>query len=158
MCKFLASYLYTLLSFALCSSVFSLLTLGDKAKRTVTLAGAVLFFSLAISPLSELISAITELDVSDYLETVKSETQTDGEYIAVCEDAYCEGVRIHVSEKFSLEYSDVSVSAEGFDFETMSASRVKIFLKNKAVLADSRAIEDYVFRSLGVLCTVEVLL
>ncbi len=157
MSRSLGNYLYTLLSFSLVLSVFSHITLSDKTKKTVALAGTVLFLSLAIAPLGELANGLYSFDVDEYIDGIKETLDTEGEYLDACEKSYCEGIRRLVCEKFSLDYSDLFVEASDFDFETMSATRVEILLKNKAVFADSRAIGEYVFRSLGVPCYVEVL-
>ena len=154
----MASYLYSLLSFSLLISVFSYLSFSDKARRTVAVCGAVLFFFLMLSPLTDLVSEISRLDIGDYLDGIKAELPDDGEYLEAAKRAYTEGVRHLVSDKFSLEYSEVFVECYGFDFEKMSAESIKVTLKKTAAFADNRSIAEYVSKALGAQCIVEVLL
>jgi hypothetical protein len=153
----LGSYLYSLLGFLIVSSVFSLLTFSQKGQRSVALASCVLLFYLTVSFGGSFITEIREFDIDAYLDGLTLELSGDKIYAEISEDGYCEGIKKLVSGEFSLSESDLEVSVEGFDFESLSATRVKILLKNRAIYADNRAIAEYVFRTMGVYCYVEVL-
>lgn len=151
------NYLYSLLSFLVVSSVFSFISFSDKGRRSIALASSVLLFYLAVSFGGSLVLQIRDFDINSYLDTLGSQLDGEGEFIALAEDGYCEGIKKLVAGEFSLSEKDLSVSVEGFDFESLTATRVKILLKNRAIYADNRAIAEYVFRTLGVYCYVEVL-
>jgi len=81
---------------------------------------------------------------------------SDADYLRVAEEAFREGVRSAVAAEFSLSRENIRVLSEDFDFESMSAGRVRIMLSGKAILADYKKIEDYIERlGLGE-CEVEI--
>lgn len=153
----MGNYLYSLLGFLVVSSVFSLLTLSEKGRRSVALASSVLLFYLTVSFAGSLIGEIREFDLNAYLDGLTLEAGDDKIYVEISENGYCEGIKKMVASEFSLSDFDLEVTVDGFDFESLSASRVKILLKNRAIYADNRAIAEYVFRTMGVYCYVEVL-
>ena len=68
----------------------------------------------------------------------------DEEYKITAEEAFCDGVRTVICEKFSLDLSDVDLKIYGFDFEKMRAERIAVFLSGKAAFASYKDIEKYV--------------
>ena len=67
-----------------------------------------------------------------------------GEVDAVAEEAFAEGIARAVASKFSLPEEDIRVTVQGFDFSSMSAERIRIFLSGRAALADYKQIEKYI--------------
>ena len=65
-------------------------------------------------------------------------------YEVRAEEAFCEGIRAAVCEKFSLDASALSVRTEGFDVTAMRAERIRILLKGNGIFADSFAIAAFV--------------
>lgn len=112
----------------------------------VRFALAVLLVYTVITPITRLISGESGAPSFDY------EFDPDGydaDYIDVARDAFCLGIENAVCAEFSLESGDVRTSVVGFDFETMSAERIRVTLSGAAVFADYKGIENYV-NSLGV--------
>ena len=65
-------------------------------------------------------------------------------YVGVAQDAFEEGIRRAVSDKYSIREEDVSVRAVDFDFVKMRAGKIKILLTGLGVICDTRGIEKYV--------------
>ena len=126
---------------------------GTEAARYGRLALAVVLLWAVISPLFSLLSALPELPS---LPDFPSEEDGSPLYEARAEEAFCEGVRAAVCEKFSLEESEVSVRTEGFDVASMRAQRICILLKGKGTLSDTFSIASFVeAEGLGE-CVVEI--
>ncbi|MBQ7387571.1 MAG: hypothetical protein IJW03_05355 [Clostridia bacterium] len=111
---------------------------GDTGKR---IAFAVLFIWISFVPLAKDVLSLgdirlpsIDIDISDYTE----------EYKNVAEDAFSRGVKTLICDKFSLDGELVRVLVEGFDFESMSASRIRVILSGKAALASYKDIEKYI--------------
>ena len=49
--------------------------------------------------------------------------------------------------KYEIVPEDAEIKTEGFDFEGMRCKKIKITLYGKALLADFRAIEEYITES-----------
>ena len=153
----LGSYLYTLLAFCIVSALVLKLAFNDGARKMLSLSVGLLFFVLAVRPLPELIGQLTSFNADTYFDSLKVEASGSESYLSVFSESYSDGICTIVCERFSLSSSDVEVSVDDFNFDTLSATRVNISLKNSAVFADKYAISEYVFSSVGVLCRVEVL-
>ena len=109
--------------------VFAALPLGNMVKTAVS------------SPLPDL--SIPEVDTDGFHEASK--------------DAYLEGVKLHLSEKYSCPTSDFGITADGFDEKTLSAKTLHVTLRGEAVYLDYRALSEYVESSLKVVtCDVQI--
>ena len=115
---------------------------GTEGARYGRLGLSVVLLWAVVSPLSGLLRALPQLP--DFALPPITEGEDPPLYAARAEEAFCEGIRAAVSEKFSLSEEKISVRTEGFDVEKMRAERVCILLKGSAVLADSFAIAAFV--------------
>lgn len=100
---------------------------------------AVLLWAL-ISPLVGLVRALPQ--IPDF--SLPPSTEEEPLYAVRAEEAFCEGVRAAICEKFSLSEAQVSVRTEGFDLIEMRAARVRVLLKKEAILADGFAIAAFI--------------
>lgn len=91
------------------------------------------FFSGEIE-LSDIDLGNINTDISDY----------DESYINVAREAYERGVRDMICSELSLKTEDVRVISYGFDFSSVSASRVTVYLSGGAAISDNKKIEKYV--------------
>ena len=123
---------------------------SERLRESRTALGVILLASL-ILPISSVIGGIRELDFS-------FEAEYDGEQIVEerLEEAFCLGIAEAVREEFSIKKDNISVTAQGFDAESMRADSLLVLLSGRAAFGNIGAISDFV-SELGVgECTVEV--
>ncbi len=117
------------------------------SERTVQNALSVLLLCVVLTPIFGIIGKINDFNI-DGIFDMEEYTPPSGEGVeSVSEDAFCEGIKKLVSEKFSLEITDISVNIYGFDFEKMNAKKIKILLSGGAAFSDYRRIESYITES-----------
>ena len=116
---------------------FGAIAYGGKRDGWIKMAfGVLITYSvlvpiLSIAPEEEEIT-VPRQDISDFTE----------DYIDVCENAYADGVRQYIADRYALDKQDVSVTVYGFDFDSMRAERIKVILSGRAALADRHGIEE----------------
>ena len=67
----------------------------------------------------------------------------DALYAEVAEDAFADGIASEISARFGIPRDAISVRLVDFDFSAMRASRIKITLFGRGIVADVRAIKEY---------------
>ena len=132
---------FGLLVFGVCAvvSVLSLVSYkqGDGMRK---FAFSVLRFATVAAPL---VTAVREIKLpSDIPDAVFGDY---GElYAEVAEEAFRDGLLRDVCSRFGISTGAAELSLYGFDFEKMTAERVKITLSGSAAIADTRAIKEYI--------------
>lgn len=118
---------------------------SDKASR---LAASVLLLYVAVNPLGKILSDIGggDFNISAIVDSTPK-VEESGEYIEVAEAAFKEGISKLLFTKYEIDYEDAEVKTVGFDFDGMRCEKIKITLYGKALLADFRAIEEYITES-----------
>ena len=76
------------------------------------------------------------------------EVMEDG-YVQAAKDAFEDGIRRAISDKYSIKEENIAVRAVDFDFFEMKAGKIKILLTGIGVISDTRSIEKYI-KGLGV--------
>ncbi len=134
-------------------SVCSMLSYRERRDFSTRFAFGTLIIYVALLPIVKFVSFgggelsfDLEFDVGDYSEDYKS----------VAEEAFCEGVGRLISEKYGLKREAVFVLAEGFDFESMSAEKIRVILSDTAAFADYKGIEKYINEQGLGRCNVEI--
>ena len=136
-------YIASLICAAAVLAILSVLSYkydSDVGRRA---AFAVLIIWVTLIPLTKHINVgeikfpSFDIDMSQYNE----------EYKSIAENAFCDGVKAMICEKFSLDGEQLSVKVYGFDFEKMRAERIRVLLSGKASLASYKDIEKYVEES-----------
>ena len=130
-------------------SVFAICLVGGIAlllcygpDRGESLAVGIITLSVILTPL---VREAAELDPEDWLDSVRGEvSEVSPEYIPVLEQAFSDGIKRAVAEKFSFNEDNVRISLVGFDAEKMRAERIRIVLRGSAALSDYRAVEKYI--------------
>lgn len=64
-------------------------------------------------------------------------------------DSFCLGVTRAVADKFSCDEENITVSCDGFVFETMSTDCINVTLRRSAALLDYRAVREYVIKNIN---------
>lgn len=145
---------YALGAFAILaiSCLLSLVCYGSGTAEK-TAVGIIAAF-IIISPL---VTAVRDIDIDSALDSI-----TGGGYESevspspVAEDAFAEGIKRAVADKFSVDKENIRVKIIDFDMKNMSCGQIVIFLRGTGVFADYRGIESYI-NSLGMgECRVEV--
>ena len=122
----------------------------DKWGRTAL--GIILLSSL-VPPVFATVSEFCEISAEIPSHGSESYADTVG---AVAEQSFCEGVRALVCERFGFSESEVIAEALNFRFFDMSADKIYITLYERAALADSRSVCEYVSERIGVECEVNI--
>ena len=123
-------------------SFAELISYSAGKERGEKIAISVITLYLIISPVAVLARGGFEFDFSslsgDYEET------GEGLYLELGEEAFCEGIKKLLLEKWGVEKSECAVAVSGFDFENMRAELIMINLLSGAFTADFREIESYI--------------
>ncbi len=145
-------YIIAVLSASALLAVLSLLSYkSDGAGKK--LAFAVLFIWACFVPIARNLINFDETKLSDFDFDI---SDYDEDYLQVAHDAFASGVASAICEKFSLDGEGVRVLVEGFDFESMTASHIRVFLSGRAVYASYKDIEKYIEDSGLGECDVEI--
>ena len=131
-------YSLTLFCILSVTVLFAFIVKGVRLEKSCRAAMLVLISSVVIAPLGELTLGDIFIPISPGL----GGEYADGEYIDEAKRAYEAGIERLVCEEFSLGAADVEVICFDFDFQSMRAARVSIFLSGSAMLADYKAIEE----------------
>lgn len=133
-------YALTVFSICLISAVLTKVSFGGKDDVS-KIAVSVITLYVIISPL---VSGIGNIKLEDIISPELSySSPTNGDYIKVSEEAFAKGVARAIEDRFSLKRESVSVRLFGFDFESMSAQKIKIILSGLSATADYRAVLAY---------------
>lgn len=119
--------------------------------RAVKGALAVIMLAVIVLPLRGLSShVLPDFSADGFLP------EGDAEYETVGREAFEEGIRLAIAEKFGIDKEDITVTAVGYDFSSMRAQRIRVLLSGSAVTADARLIRSYITeQGLGE-CEVEI--
>lgn len=133
-----------LISVVLISALVSLCShfLGEAGgQRFGRLAVGIVLLWAVISPLTSLSIALPALPP---ISLPPAEGEDAPLFEKRAEEAFCEGIRAAVCEKFSMKGECVSVRVEDFSVEKMRAGRILILLKGEEIFRDSFAIAAFV--------------
>ena len=143
----MGEFLVSLFLVSLSVGILGYLSYPMKSEKTVKFAFAAILLYAIVSPLPSLVSALSDFDfsVGEYIPDISG--NFDKTYEEVAREAYSEGVKNYVSDKYSLSSECVSVKISGFDFEKMKAEKVVITLRGSAAAADWRSIEAHIYEA-----------
>lgn len=133
---------YALTVFAICAlcALLSRISFGG-GEDVSKIALSVITLYVVISPIA---SGIKSIDADDLLPPEWSyDLPSDEGYIKVAEDAFANGIAKAIEDKFLLKRGSVTVRVFDFDFESMTAGKIRIILSDSSVTADHRAILAY---------------
>ena len=149
----MSEYMTSLFIICAVISVCSMLSYRERRDFSIRFAFSTLIIYVALLPIVKFVcsgggetSFDFEFDVGEYSEDYKS----------AAEDAFCEGISRLISEKYGLERESVFVLTEGFDFESMSAEKIRVILSDSAAFADYKGIEKYINEQGLGRCSVEI--
>ncbi len=117
---------------------------NEKMRSSRTAIGIILLAALAV-PFINMVASVSEINPEDYLtyEGEYDESVRD----SAAKEAFLNGIRLSVSEKFLIPQEHISVECQGFSFEKMRAEKITLVLSGKAAFSDIRAVRDYIKKS-----------
>ena len=145
---------YALGIFAVCLVCGLATLLSHSSGRAERIALGIISLYIIVSPIAD---GLSHFDADDWLGSLPAvDGEIDSEYTALLEEAFTDGIRSCVAEKYSLDKADVRVRVYGFDSSRLSAERIRVILSGGAIIADYKAVEKYL-NSLGLgECDVEI--
>lgn len=123
--------------------ILEYLSYSERTKSVVRLCASILLLHAVLTPVLGLCSSLKDGSFAPDFGIVGEEI-SGGEYEAVAEEAFCEGICKLLYTKFGVKSENALVRAEGFDFEKMRAERITVILSGAGALADQRAIREYI--------------
>ena len=127
------------------SALSSLIAFSSENERWVKFAvGAALASSVALTLFNTVEGLyLPEIDAS-------GGAQVGGEIAEeALSSAFAEGIEKDICEKFGVAAGDISVSASGFTYGSLRASRIEVRLSGRAIAADAPALRRYVSENYG---------
>ena len=122
--------------------VLSFLIYREGADKTSRFAFLVLLLYTVSTPLAGLIGELEgALDFSP--EDFVGEEMGD-DYLRVTEEAFASGVKKLIATEFSLKEESFDVHITGFEFEKMSAEKIKVILSPSCAFTDVVRLEKFV--------------
>jgi len=100
---------------------------------------AVLLFFSVLTPLAGILKPQTE-KFPDF----KTEENNSGEYIEVAKEAFEEGIKKEIAEKYSIKSEYITVASVDFSFESMRAGEIHVSLSARAGRLDPKKVEEYI--------------
>ena len=148
------TYLAGLIAISSVVGICSYVGMDGKWNKTFKIAASAVLLCTVISPL---ISFIGNADLSfSHVGSDYEISFEDSELYESAQSAFCDGIRKHICDSFSLSETDVSVFVFGFDALKMRAERIRVVLHGAAVFADSRAIAEKIASADLGECEVEI--
>lgn len=120
--------------------ISSLVSYREKGDRATRFALGIVLIYITLSPIPTLFENLKESISFD----IPFDGEYDESYKTVAREAFEQGVAEAVSDRFSINKSNITVIAEGFDFETMRARKIRIVLSGAAAFSDYTAVENYI--------------
>lgn len=113
----------------------------EKARASRTALGVIMLVALT-ALCFDVLADLQSFSFSDVPEYNASEGESFTEQSL--SDAFAEGVKLAITDRFSFSEQDVEVSCIGFDVNSVSAERICVSLSGRAAFADVRAVREYV--------------
>lgn len=141
----MGEYLLSVVAVSMLSALMMFITYGNGCERAVRAGVSVILIYSVSMPI---IGFVCEFDVSDISFSAEYEqTETEGRYIEVAEEAFCDGIVKMIAEKFDLKEENIKVSVKDFDFKNMRAGHICVALCGAAAMADTRSVAALICES-----------
>ena len=137
----MTEYLVSLFAVAAVICVSGFVAYRGGSDASVKFALGVILIYTVLMPVTELFGEGELVFDGEYEFNPEDYTK---DYEEVAKEAFCQGIKMAVCEKYSLSEGEVSLSTVGFSFNEMRAARIRITLSGAAALSDYKSIERYV--------------
>ena len=136
----MTQYLTSLVAISSLVGVCSYISYGEVEDKLTKSAMALMLVYVTVAPIVSLAASFAEDGFFKYGEELSDIAIEDTEFHESAEDAFSSGIKQLLKEEFSISETDTEVVIFGFDSIKMKADKVKIILKGRAAMADSRGI------------------
>ena len=120
---------------------------GSSENRTAKAAMAIIVLYTVSAPIVSAVRELSDISLDSVVDTEDFGNIGDTELAETAEDAFCDGIKSAIAERYGLERRQIRVRVSGFDFEKMRAERITVVLSGGAALGDHRAIAEYITES-----------
>lgn len=139
----MSQYLTSLVLVSALVGICSYISYGEKEEKAAKGAMALMLVCVTVAPLVSLVSsAVTDDWFYTYGENIPEISIDDTDFAENAEKAFSRGIKSFLKEEFFVAEGDCEVLLFRFDSVEMKAEKIKIILKGKAALADSRGIAE----------------
>ena len=141
----MSTYFVSVFAISVCVGVLELISYNRNSAAERAALG-IIFLYVVLSPLADAAwnFELGDLSADNIADNIIGETEADVEYEAAAEEAFSEGIRRAVADKFSLPRESITVRIYGFEFSKMRCERIFLLLCGRAAFADNKAVEKYV--------------
>ena len=141
----MAEYFVTLFVSGAAIAILSYLSYPGASERAVKIACGILMLYSVVTPLFALVEEFSSFDPDDFFGQIGEYSPSDDEeYMKATKEAFKEGIVRLISSEYKISKSDITVTVFDFDFEKMSAGKIKVILRGEGATADYRAIRNYI--------------
>lgn len=136
----MSEYLSGLILISALAGISSYISYSDGKEIFLRAATSLLVVSVIITPVITVIKEAENFEIDtntleEYLPDID-----ESEYGRSAREAFEDGVKKFICQSFSLNESDVRVSALGFDSLSMKTEKIKVILYGSAAYTDARSI------------------
>lgn len=152
----MSGYLISLVLISFLVGISSYLSFSGSGDRMLRAVSSLLVVYVIFTPIVTLVRGLEEFENNEYEAEDFVPPIEESEFGKNAKEAFEEGVKRLVCERFSLKEEEVKAVAFEFDSIAMRAKKIKIILSGNAVYADARAV-SYAVSSAGLgECEVEI--
>ena len=109
-----------------------------RLKSSVTFGAGILIISAIMLPLVDIIK---DIDIENSLDKLLNQYEYEGKTDDAIEAAFEDGVAEYIADRYGVDVSSVTVMADEFRLDDISADRIYVSLSGKAALLDYKKIE-----------------
>ena len=136
----MTQYLTSLVAISSLVGICSYISYGEAEDKLTKSAMALMLVYVTVTPIVSLAASFAEDGFFEYGEDFSDIAIEDTEFKETAEQAFVLGIKKLLKEEFSISETDTDVVVFGFDSIKMKADKVKIVLKGRSAVADSRGI------------------
>ena len=142
--RILGGYLVSVIMVSSLVALATYFSYGSTESRAVKVAMSIIVLYTVASPIVTAIDGFSDISFDGVIDIEDIVGIGDTECAEVAEDAFCDGIRAAVAERYGLNIEEIRARVSGFDFERMRAERVTVILSGNAAFSDHRAIAEYI--------------
>ena len=140
----ISGYLISLIGISALVGVSSYLSYGGSQDKTAKAAVSIILVYVIVTPVLHTLSSFSVSENYFDYENITDTTVENSELHTSAKEAFENGIKRLVIQKYSAKEGEVSVIAFGFDVTKMKAEKIKIILVGASVMLDNRSMSAYI--------------